>query len=236
MPPTDVQLQDMGLTAIDNVNDESPYHSDWDRKGEVQIAIIASDQPNKPRGNLLWATTRDVPADTTACNMCIHVARLTAVVIGGGVNGTDKDLDEQFYICKKESAVWIKKYLTFSDGESKSNQHLKQASGKETYSVTNYVGYVPNQVRAASDTYITMYYNKHKTANQRLTKAMITISFSSFKCGLPMTVQDEIDEHIYNVHGIEEGATSLKPIQEIDVDTKITFSLPSILDIELVGP
>ena len=81
-----------------------------------------------------------------------------------------------------------------------------------------------------------MYYNKHKRANPRLTNAMITISFSSFKCGLPMIEQDKIDEHINNVDGVEEGATSLKPIQEIDVDTKITFSLPSLLDIELVGP
>ena len=166
--------------------------------------------------------------------MCIHVARITGIVVGGGINNTDKVLDEQFYICKKESAVWIKKYLSFSGGDSKSTQHLKQSSGKETYSITTCVAYVPNQVRAASDEYITMYFNKHRRLNPRLTKAMITISFSSFKCNLPMTVQEEIDEHIDNVHGIEGGATSLKPVQVIDVDTKITFSLPSLLDIELV--
>ena len=51
-----------------------------------------------------------------------------------------------------------------------------------------------------------------------------------------MTEQDKIDEHIKDVHGIEEGATSLKPLQQIEVDTKLTFSLPSALDIELVGP
>ena len=135
MPPTDVQLQDMGLTAIDN-NDESPYYSDWVRKETLHAAIIASDQPNKPRGELLWATNKDAVTNSTRCNMCIHVARLTAVVIGGGVNGTDKDLDEQFYICRKESAVWTKKYLTFYVGDSKNNQHLKQASSKESYSVT----------------------------------------------------------------------------------------------------
>ena len=137
MAPTDVQLNDMGLSAIDN-NDESPYYLDWPRKATLHAAIIVSDQPNKPRGDLLWATERDTVANSTRCNMCIHVARLTGVVIGGGVNNTDKVLDEQFYICKKESAVWIKKYLTFSDGESKTNQHLKQASGKETYSVSGY--------------------------------------------------------------------------------------------------
>ena len=155
MPPTDVQLQDMGLTAIDN-NDESPYYSDWVRKNTLHAAIIASDQPNKPRGDLLWATARDSVTNSTRCNMCINIARLTAVVVGGGVNGADKDLDEQFYICRKETAVWIKKYITFSVGDSKNNQHLKQASSKESYSVTNYAGYVPAQVRAASDTYVNM--------------------------------------------------------------------------------
>ena len=89
MPPTDVQLHDMGLSAIDN-NDESPYYSDWDRKATLHAAIIASDQPNKPRGNLLCATVKDVPAGATTCNMCINIARISGVVIGGGVNGTDK--------------------------------------------------------------------------------------------------------------------------------------------------
>ena len=117
MPPTDVQLQDMGLTAIDN-NDESPYYSDWVRKDTLHAAIIASDQPNKPRGDLLWATARDSVTNSTRCNMCINIARLRAVVVGGGVNGADKDLDEQFYICRKETAVWIKKYITFSVGDT----------------------------------------------------------------------------------------------------------------------
>ena len=58
--------------------------------------------------------------------MCIHIARLTGIVIGGATDGSDKVLDEEFYICKKESAVWVKQYLTFSDGESKASQHLHQ--------------------------------------------------------------------------------------------------------------
>ena len=49
-----------------------------------------------------------------------------------------------------------------------------------------------------------------------------------------MLEQEEIDDHLLDVHDIEGGASSLKPLQEIDMDTKITFSLPSLLDIELV--
>ena len=92
MPPTDVQLHDMGLSPIDN-SDEAPFYSEWDRKATLHAAIIASDQPDKPRGDILWATTRDVPAGTTTCNMCIHVARITGIVVGGGINNTDKVLD-----------------------------------------------------------------------------------------------------------------------------------------------
>ena len=130
--------------------------------------------------------------------MCIHTTRLNAIVTGGAADGTDKVLDEEIYICKKESAVWIKQYLTFSTGENKANSHLKQASNKENYSVSEYNRYVPLQVRAAADVYITKYFNKHKPTNVRLTKAMIEISFTSFKCDLPMMEQEEIDEHINN--------------------------------------
>ena len=76
MPPSDRQLQDMGLTDIDN-NDESPTYSDWARKTTLHEAIIASDQPNKPRCDLLWATARDSVTNSTTCNMCLNIARIT---------------------------------------------------------------------------------------------------------------------------------------------------------------
>ena len=234
--PNEIQLHDMGLTP-QTPADDTPGWGAWTRKAEIHAAIVASDQPNKPTGDLLWKTAKEaIAVNMVTCNMCIHTARLTAIVTGGATDGTDKVLDEEIYICKKESAVWIKQYLTFSSGENKANQHLKQASNKENYSVSQYNSYVPLQVRAASDVYITKYFNKHKPTNQRLTKAMIEISFTSFKCDLPMMEQEEIDEHINNVHGVEGGVTTLKPVQIIEVDTKIAFTLPSLLEIELVGP
>ena len=42
--------------------------------------------------------------------MGVNIARISAVVIIGGEAGADKDLDEEFYICKEETAVWIKQY------------------------------------------------------------------------------------------------------------------------------
>ena len=191
----------MGLTVAEQVtNDESLFYSDWDRKLILHEAIKASDQTDKPKGDELWATQKGSVPNSTACNMMVNIARLSAVVIGGGAAGADKDLDEVFYICKEETAVWTKKYITFSEGDSKNNQHLKQASSKESYSVPSYTAFVPTQVKDASDKYINMYYNKYKRANVKLTKAMINIAFSSFKCGLHMTEQDEIDHHFDDVH------------------------------------
>ena len=66
MPPTIAQLHDMGLTPKDN-NDEQPLYSDWPRKKTLHDAIIASDQPNKPRGDLLWTVERDTSAGATTC-------------------------------------------------------------------------------------------------------------------------------------------------------------------------
>ena len=76
MPPTNAQLHDMGLTPIDN-NDEQPFYSDLTRKKVLHDAIKASDQPNKPRGDLLWATARNASAGAATRNMCINVARIS---------------------------------------------------------------------------------------------------------------------------------------------------------------
>ena len=44
-----------------------------------------------------------------------------------------------------------------------------------------------------------------------------------------------IDEHVRQVHNIA-GIESMRPVQRIEVDTKIEFILPSLLDIEVSGP
>ena len=151
MPPSERQLQDMGLTPPEeNSNDESLVYSDWERKTALHEVRKASDQPDKPKEDILWATQKSSVPNSTTCNMGVNIARITAVVIRGGEAGADKDLDEEFYICKEETAVWTKKYITFSEGNSKNNQHLKQASSKESYSVPSYAAFVPTQVKDLS--------------------------------------------------------------------------------------
>ena len=185
----------------------------------------------------MWRTATEANvAHAVKCNMGIHTAKLTAIVPGGNANGTDKALPSEYYICKKETGVWTNKYLTVSEGDHKSNSHLKQASNKENYSVTEYNNYVPTGVRDASDEYKELYYTKYRPANDRLNKTMIDITYTSFKCDLSMDEQEQIDDHVRDVHGVENGINSMKPVQRIEVDTKIAFTLPSILEIEISGP
>ena len=100
--PNAIQLHDMGLTPHDPA-DDAPAWSAWTRKAAIHAAIVASDQPNKPAGDLLWKTAREaITGNMVKCNMCIHTARLTAIVTGGATDGTDKVLDEEIYICKKK--------------------------------------------------------------------------------------------------------------------------------------
>ena len=44
-----------------------------------------------------------------------------------------------------------------------------------------------------------------------------------------------IEEHIGEVHNVA-GIEALRPVQRIEVDMKITFALPSLLEIEVSGP
>lgn len=168
--------------------------------------------------------------------MIICLTKISVVVTGGGANDADKPLNEEFFFSKNEAAEWIQRYLTYSNGDTKDAKHLKLVSNSNTYTITDYHSYVPIQVRNASATYITRFFHKHKGDNAKLIKEMITISYLVFKCNLTLIDQDYIDEHYQDVHGIEGGAIKLSHLQEIEVDTKIAFTLPSLQEIEQVGP
>ena len=100
---------------------------------EQNDPVRASSQTNKPTGDELWATEMNSAAGAAKCNMSNSIARLSGLVIAGGANDNDKQLQEEFYICSEETAEWM------------------LASNPKTYSITNYTGFVPIQVRDASD-------------------------------------------------------------------------------------
>jgi hypothetical protein len=160
------QLEDMGLTPYRHGVDERFGWGQWPKREVLHAAILATDQPNKPTSNPLWRTAAGANLVTAVkCNMGIHIIKLSAVIPGGNANGTDKALPPEYYICKKETGVWTLKYVTTSEGDHKSNSHLKQASNKENYSVTEYNNYIPTEVRDASNEYKDLYYTEYRPAN-----------------------------------------------------------------------
>ena len=91
-------------------------------------------------------------------------------------------------------------------------------------------------VRGAKEKYKTKFYNLHIRNKSKLTMNMIDISFVSFQCYLALGEQPVIDYHMESVHGIQDGVISLKEKVDIEVDSKSPSTLPSLLDIELLGP
>ena len=227
----------MGLTPADDYDEKLMNANDWNRKEELHAAIIASTLcQDKLSGDELFATTRPTSSGAAKCNMVIPIAKLSAVVTEGNPDNSDKAIREEFLLCKKEGAEWNSKNLTWSNGETKESKHMKVASNPNTYAVPEYFDYVPIQVRNAEAGFINKFLVKHKGANGNLTKAMITISYVTFKCNLQLTDQDHVNEHYRNVHGLGGGAATLIPFQEIEVDTKIPFTVPDLQTIEQVGP
>ena len=235
MAPTANHLGDMGLLPQDP-QDEQVSLEDWPRKTALKTALQAVTQPDKPTSAKLWLAAEKDDSNGIRCNMRIDLVTYTAVVTAGNTDGTDKALAGQTYMCKKESAEWMKENLTHSNAEGKNLKHLKMASNLNSYSVSKYTKYVPEKVKESND-YKTLYFNKHRTGgrNPNLTMAMITAQYHSFKCSLDLYQQEGIDTHCENVHGID-SPQELKAAHKIEVDTKLTYNLHSALDIEHVGP
>ena len=74
-------LRSMDLTP-NLPNDEPLTYSQRTRKLQSHTAIGLSYQPDKPRGDELWATAQPAASGSAKCNMNICIARLTATVPG----------------------------------------------------------------------------------------------------------------------------------------------------------
>ena len=104
------------------------------------------------------------------------------------------------------------------------------------YPISKYGDYVPMVVRKSADNYKTQYFELYTGANPKLKMKMINISFITFQCLLNLGEQPAIDHHMDDIHGIEDGVVTLTEKLVIEVDPKSVFTLPSLLDIELLGP
>ena len=233
---SEAQLASMGLRAQRKDIDEIISFSQWDRKVALHRAIKLQNVPARPSVDNMWRQEQGNRAGyNTKCNVGICIINISAAVPGEGTTCAPKDLPGQSYLCKEEMGVWSKKYLTSSAGPTKYNQHLKQASDMERYSIEDYCNYVPNVVWDAVNTYKNLYLAKYIGQNSTLDITMMQHTFSSFKCGYVMDKEGIIDQHLRQVHGIK-GIQALTPAQEIVVDTAKPFDCTDLLDLEISGP
>ena len=151
---SEAQLASMGLRSQRKGIDEILSFSQWDRKTALHRAIRLQNMPARPSVEDMWRQEQGNQAGyNTKCNVGICIINISAAVPETGPRGAPKDIPVQSYLCKEEMGVWMKKYLTSSDGPTKYNQHLKQASHMDMYSVPQYCNYVPNVVWDAINIY-----------------------------------------------------------------------------------
>ena len=226
----------MGLTAQDP-SDEHNRYGNHAKRATFMNSVKVTDTGLADYQDI-WQTTNPTNGVNHApCEVPIWLAKTSAVVIEGHADGKqDKPLNARYYLCKEETADWAKKYLKFSIENSNNKVGLRSTAPSDTYDVKQYDKYIPQMVRDAAAKYITKFYNHYIGRNPKLTEDMITLCFTSFMCCELLGEQRAIDEHVEDVHGFTNGVDDLKENQIIQVDSKIAFTLPSLLDIELLGP
>ena len=126
------QLEAMGLCSVrTNLDHQVPYGKWDDRRNFHTFVKATTNQADKPASTVMWRVEAGNNVLTAVrCNMGIHIIKLSAAVPGGNTDGTDKDLPDKYYLCKKETGVWSKKHLTSAEGPHQKNSHLTQASNK----------------------------------------------------------------------------------------------------------
>ena len=233
---SDSNLVAMGLTPKDPT-DEYVRFGNHDKRTTFMNAVKNTDTSLADYQEI-WATGNTSDGVNKAdCNVPIWLAKVSAVVTEGHADGKqDKALNARYYLCKEETAVWAKKHLKFSIETVNNKLGLRSTAPSSNYNIKKYDEYIPKAIRDATAKYKTKFFNHHSSQNPKLTDEMITIIFTSFMCCLPLGNQRAIDEHVEDIHGFTDGVDELKEDQRIQVDSKIAFTLPSLLDIELMGP
>ena len=146
-----------------------------------------------------------------------------------------KTIDEEGFLVKKRLAVWIKKWMMYSNAEAKNFAHLFVAAPKAVYKISNYEDYLPIQVKENYEQFVDEFISRHKRANPTLHKNHVKTKLSIFICGLDLFEPEQITHHCREIHGLERGITCLSPLLVIKVKDGVKFTSPSLLEIKNMG-
>ena len=115
------QLEAMGLCMVRDNLDQHLTYGKWTERRTFhdRIRAVANTQTDKPASAHMWryeAGTNHLTA--VRCNMGIHIIKLSAIIPRGNTDLTDKELPTGYYLCKKETGIWSKKYLKESTSDT----------------------------------------------------------------------------------------------------------------------
>ena len=177
------QLKAMGLHSKRVALDEHLGFSKWAQKLDLHTKVKAqTGTTDKPDAEVWFRHEKGTNnTDAVRCNVCLYIIKIQATVVKGNTDDTDLRLPDEYYLCKKETGAWAVEYLVTSEGSHKKATHLKHAADPKTYSIPQYCEYIPIDMVNAAKKYVQLFITKHKPANSKLTKAMCTFSFTSFK-------------------------------------------------------
>ena len=192
----------MGLTPTDT-SDEWVRFSKHPRKAQLHEKVKETDSDLSDCESL-WRRTTDIPLpNQVGCIIPIHIASVSAVVTAGHADGVqDKTLGPKFYLCKEETSTWAKTHIKFCSESENNKARLRSTSSQNSYTLTSFDRYIPQIVRDAANKYSNKFHTSFKSANPKLKKSMITVSYISFLCNEIAGEQLAIDDHIEVVHGI----------------------------------
>ena len=218
-PATPAAIREMDL-QLKGIGDETIKYSKWKRKTELHTLAKRSYQSDKPEEDDNWwklsGTRTDTPG-TPTCTLPVIIARLMAYIPIGGKKKNIcsypfKIINEEGFLVKERLAVWIKKWMMRSNAEAEGFAHLLVAAPKTVYKISNYENYLPIQVKENYDQFIGEFIDRHKKTNPTLHKDHISVFFSTFICGLDLFDPEQIIHHCREIHGLERGISSLRPL------------------------
>ena len=97
------QLEAMGLCPNrEHLDQRLPYAAWANRRNYHTFVENTTNQPEKPESALMWRCEQGNTILTAVrCNAGIHIVKLSAIVTGGGAEGVDKPLADEYYLCQK---------------------------------------------------------------------------------------------------------------------------------------
>ena len=117
------QLGAMGLSIRPPNLDITPEFDDWTNKATYHDKIKGNtSQPMMPTSLVMWRKengTNDMSG--IRCEAGNHIAKINAVIVGGGVGGANITLPDEYFLCKEETGKWSEKHLTPAFGNLPKN-------------------------------------------------------------------------------------------------------------------